>query len=118
MEEKVLLHVAAAFESNRRCLSDSQSYFLMKKVKMLIQKVYGYYLHEYVGMMQEKQLAEFDSQLYLISPEFHQSVDEAVLYGRIFNFHYIHEWRKRNTRKTFKFNLFDIYCNLRRSLRK
>lgn len=105
----MILHIVGLYEREYNELTGYQRTFLKSRIVELIKKVYDYYLREHVGLLTDEGLSAFDGRLRILSPQIYNFVDDLVINGFFFRFHYIRDWRKNQNRKTVMFFLFDAY---------
>lgn len=120
MEEKVINQMLERLSELEATATRGTSAFLSKRLTLYSSRLYFYYLMEYSKILDEANLVKFDNNLKSKAPSICADLDDITckLY-HIGNFKYIRNWHKRQSRKTFKFWLYDVYrsiSNLRHSI--
>lgn len=117
MENKVVLHLADCYEKKKSTISDGQRLFMYHKIKTLVSSIYNFYLNDYKDSLKESELVDFDITLNSISSELYNSLATEKIITKYFTFHYIENWRKKRSRNTLLFFLYDSYCSLRHKVK-
>ena len=107
MENKVVLGIAVQYEAIKDKLAQGNASFMKELTSFLIRQIYFHYLINFPHDLDESGLVSFDNNLFNTSKELYTSVSDTVDVRKFGTFHYIRDFRKKKTRKTLKYALFD-----------
>ena len=117
MEDKVVLGIATQYESIKSVIPPENATLLRALASYLVRQVYFHYLINFPHQLDEGGLATFDRALFNSCKTLYDSVSEEKDIRKFGTFHYIRDFRKKGTRKTLKYAIFDAFVAIG-SLRK
>lgn len=115
-EAKVLMDNCASAQP----LSISHAHYLMHVALSVLYKAYSFILKTNFDQEKSVLLKQFDLEIQE-DGAWDSRVIEQKVSSRLFDFYYVEEWRRRYSKKTFKFSLFRLYqsvLSIRDALRR
>lgn len=109
MEEKIIKQMFERLESNVSIALPGSRSFLKLRLSLYSSRIYFYYLLEYKDVLDERLLKEFDDFIKDRSRWIYEHIDNMECQTYLGRFKYIHDWRKRQSRRTLLFFLYDMY---------
>ena len=116
MQIKILKKLVAQYAKQAGTLPVGNEQYMRNHLSYRLRLTYNYLLLNRSVSPSNEEVVDFDSFLKETSPYLYGRSEE-FLASRTMGFHFVREWRKRQTRKTFKFWLYDGFVALRSLLR-
>lgn len=114
MEEKVIKQMYERYSDIVRKSNPSSQKYLERRLMLLSARLYFYYLLEYNKVLNEANLRIIDDMIRSLNSRIYKEMDRVKCKTYLGSFNYIHNWRKKQTRKTVKFMLYDVYRRVSR----
>ena len=89
--------------------------YARKRILALIQLIYTMVLFGYMGVRAKFDLLEFDTWLKNASPAFYDEMEKSIVIRKC-PFHYVTEWRRRHSDRTWRFRLARLALRVRSML--
>lgn len=108
----VVEKMAAYYEKFKESIPEENRRVLNKVVFSNIVRIYFHFLINWPHLLDNKILVEYDNKINSISPELYEEASSVIERRKFITFKYISEWRKRKSRKTVLYYLFDAGVTL------
>ena len=86
--------------------------YARKRIVALMQLIYTMVLFGYSGVRAKFDLLGFDTWLKTASPAFYDEMEKSIVISRC-PFHYVTEWRRHHSDRTWRFRLARLALNIR-----
>ena len=100
--------MASYYENHKECIPVDNRRVLEKIVLSNVVRVYFHFLINWPKLLSNSLLVEYDNEINKISPELYEKASLTIEKRKFMTLKYIYEWRKKKTRKTLAFYLFDF----------
>lgn len=109
MEERIIMQMFNNLDKYLLIAGSHSDEFLKNRLTLFSSKLYFYYLLEYHECLKEDKLRDFDHFVKENNTELYNIIGTYECRTYIGSFMYIQNWRKKLSRKTMKFMLYDTY---------
>ena len=109
MLEQIAKRLVRDFDA---CGPEDGCRYARKRILAVMQLIYTMVLFGYSGVRAKFDLLGFDAWLKNASPAFYDEMEKSIVISRC-PFHYVTEWRRRHSDRTWRFRLARLALNIR-----
>lgn len=114
MEEKVIIQMFERYDDLVQKSGPSSRIYLERRLILFSARLYFYYLLEYDRELDENNLRNFDKSIEIMNPKIYYAMNSIECKTYFGTYKYIQNWRKRKSRYTLKFLIYDLYRSVSR----